>query len=216
MAATGSERKRQPKAKNANGQPQRRNRQQEVTDAAIRIFWEKGYSAASVQDVADAVGVLKGSLYYYIDSKEDLLLGIFAESHRQASEIVAEAAAAEGGPLDRLGIYVERYVRWYLDNVERVSLYFRDWRYLTGDARARVVEERATYRRFVQKQVTEARELGELPETLDLRLSVLFVLGAINSVSDWYRGGGPHPPGDIAETFRRMAIASLNAPAADD
>src|SRR4051812_25001793 len=51
----------------------KRNREAEVIDAAVEVFFEKGYSAASIQDVADRVGVLKGSLYYYIDSKEDLL-----------------------------------------------------------------------------------------------------------------------------------------------
>ena len=49
-----------------------RARDREVIEAAVKIFWEKGYANASVQDVADALGMLKGSLYYYIDSKERL------------------------------------------------------------------------------------------------------------------------------------------------
>jgi hypothetical protein len=46
-----------------------RRRRQELIDAAARIFHEKGYEAASIQDIADALGILKGSIYYYIDSR---------------------------------------------------------------------------------------------------------------------------------------------------
>ena len=55
----------------ANGaKPRRRpNREADVIDAAIEVFYQRGYAAATIQDVADKVGVLKGSLYYYIDSK---------------------------------------------------------------------------------------------------------------------------------------------------
>lgn len=207
MATAG----RAKRGEGAEEQPQRRNRHQEVIDAAIAIFWEKGYSAASVQDVADAVGVLKGSLYYYIDSKEDLLLEIFAESHRQASEIVAEARALDVTPLERLRFYIERYVTWYLDNVERVSLYFRDWRYLKGDARARLVSERSTYEWFVREQLEAARKGEELPDRLDIQLSAFFVLGALNSVAEWYRRTGPGEPAEIATTYSAMAISALMA-----
>ena len=51
-----------------------RRRQQEVIEAAARVFHEKGYESTSIQDIAEAVGILKGSLYYYIRSKEDLPL----------------------------------------------------------------------------------------------------------------------------------------------
>ena len=56
---------------------QRRNRSQDVLEAAVRVFHKKGYASSSIQDIADEVGVLKGSLYHYIDSKEDLLISIF-------------------------------------------------------------------------------------------------------------------------------------------
>src|SRR6266576_966289 len=79
----------------------RRNRKVDVTDAAIDVFWRKGYSAASVQDVADSVGVLKGSLYYYIDSKEDLLYEILHGVHEEALARIEAAIGAETATLDK-------------------------------------------------------------------------------------------------------------------
>lgn len=80
-----------------------RVRDREVLDAAINIFWEKGYSGTSVQDVADALGMLKGSLYYYIDSKEDLLEMIFSDSHDEVQKITDEVLALDLDPGTRLG-----------------------------------------------------------------------------------------------------------------
>src|SRR5690242_21930048 len=61
-----------------------RRRQQEIVEAAARVFHEKGYESTSIQDIADAVGILKGSLYYYITSKEDLLFEIIRGVHEEA------------------------------------------------------------------------------------------------------------------------------------
>src|SRR5947207_409360 len=61
-----------------------RRRQQEILEAAARVFHEKGYESTSIQDIADEVGILKGSLYYYIRSKEDLLYEIIRDIHDDA------------------------------------------------------------------------------------------------------------------------------------
>ena len=102
-------------------------------EAAVDVFRLKGYSAASIQEVADRVGVLKGSLYYYISSKEDLLARIVDEVHRQSTEILEEVQALPEPAIDRIRIYIERHVEWYLGNLSEVSVFFREWRHLSGD-----------------------------------------------------------------------------------
>jgi AcrR family transcriptional regulator len=79
-----------------------RARDREVIEAAVEIFWEKGYANASVQDVADRLGMLKGSLYYYINSKESLLVKIFDDSHAEIKDITDVAVGSEGSALERL------------------------------------------------------------------------------------------------------------------
>src|SRR6476620_11041579 len=111
----------------------RRNREIDVMDAAVDVFWRKGYTAASVQDVAERVGILKGSLYYYISSKEDLLFRIVDDVHEQSRRILDDVVELDTTPLERLRTYMERHVKWCLENVEAVTVYFRDWGYLTGE-----------------------------------------------------------------------------------
>src|ERR1700733_2856056 len=86
------------------------NRQAEVTEAAIEIFWQKGYRAASIQDVAEKVGVLKGSLYYYIESKEDLLWRVIEDVHEEWSEILEQAGGLDVGPIERIHGFINLLV----------------------------------------------------------------------------------------------------------
>src|SRR3979409_285251 len=112
-----------------SGKPKKRNREAEVIDSAVEVFFDKGYSAASIQDVADRVGVLKGSLYYYIDSKEDLLSRIVDDVHRESTEILEAVQALDVPAIEAVRIYIEKHVGWYLSNVKEVSVFFREWRH---------------------------------------------------------------------------------------
>jgi AcrR family transcriptional regulator len=195
----------------SNGPPrERRNREAEVIDAALHVFSKKGYSAASIQDVADAVGVLKGSLYYYIDSKEDLLFRIFDESHRQASVIADEITTdTDTPPLQRLQTFFERYTRWYLDNFERVSLYFREWRYLTGERRETVLAQRRAWERLVSSLIKEAKSRGDVGDDVDVKYATFFALGSVNSIPEWYRPSGRDSATRIAREYATMIVRSL-------
>ena len=187
----------------------KRNREAEVLDAAIDVFYRRGYAASTIQDVADKVGVLKGSLYYYIDSKEDLLHRIFTESHAQSLILLADADALDAPPLERLRSYFRAYVLWYLKNVERVTIYLNDWKVLTGRRRAEVIEQRAVYEQFIARHIDEARRDGMLSSEIETKYAVFFLLGAINGVPTWYRRKGPDSPEHIAQSYADMAVATL-------
>src|SRR3954451_16198756 len=105
----------------------RRKRDEEVLDAARRLFAERGYADTSVQDVADELGILKGSLYHYIRTKEDLLFWLLEDVHSDVEEILEEVAQAEGlNPIERIAPYVRRQVLYNLDNLERTFIYYHD------------------------------------------------------------------------------------------
>jgi TetR/AcrR family transcriptional regulator, cholesterol catabolism regulator len=185
---------------------ERRNRQDEVLEAAIEIFHRRGYAAASIQEVADHVGVLKGSLYYYIDSKEDLLARIFAESDRQVSELMEETAKLDAPGIERLRAFFEVWSLWYLANVERASLYFSEWRHLTGKRLESVIAQRHRYEQYVAALIDEAKDDGDADPSLDTRYSCLFILSATGGLATWYKRDGPDPPQHIAVVYADMIV----------
>lgn len=183
----------------------RRNRDQDVLDAGIKVFYAKGYAAASVQDVADVVGVLKGSLYHYISSKEDLLFRIFEGSHAQAVQIMDAITARDLPPRQRIHAYLAEIVRWYLSNIERVSLYFNEWRYLTGDKAELVLQHRRVFAKFVYDMLIEGSD--QLRRNVDPRLAHFYILGAINNIPVWYRRAGPYSADEVSTEFASMSVA---------
>src|SRR5262245_1297495 len=82
-------------------------RRQEIIDAAAEVFHRKGYSDASIQDIADEVGLLKGSLYHYIEAKEDLLFAVLSGVYELARQNIDHVRAMdELRPIERLRAYI--------------------------------------------------------------------------------------------------------------
>src|SRR6195952_3331686 len=127
------------------GRQERFNRDQNVIDSATSVMSERGYAATSVQEIADRVGVLKGSLYHYFSSKEELLFRVLSESHLDAVRIAGEVEELGLEPIDELMEFLRRFCLWFLANVDRANIFFTEARQLTGE---RLAENQTNGRQF--------------------------------------------------------------------
>jgi AcrR family transcriptional regulator len=188
---------------------QRRNRSQDVLEAAVRVFHKKGYASSSIQDIADEVGVLKGSLYHYIDSKDDLLARLFEDSSEQFMAMLDEADALDAPPVERLRRFAYSCSYWYLQNIERVTIYANEWKHLTGKRLKTVVGIREDYERRLASLIGEVKEAGEARADLDVNFATYFIFGALNGLPEWYRRRGPDSPERIAESYSGLIVATV-------
>jgi AcrR family transcriptional regulator len=188
----------------------KRNREADVIDAAIEVFFEKGYPAASIQDVADRVGVLKGSLYYYIESKEDLLFRIFDDVHEQSTAILREVQEQELPAIETVRVYIEKHVEWYLKNVKEVSVFFHEWRHLSGERLRTAKERRRGYEERFRELITKAQKAGDINPDVDPKYASFYVLAAVNAVPDWYRPRGADSAREIAMSYADMTVGVLS------
>jgi TetR/AcrR family transcriptional regulator, cholesterol catabolism regulator len=189
-----------------------RTRDSEVLEKAIGVFYRKGFAATSIQDLADELGMLKSSLYYYITSKDALLRRIFEDSHAGAMEVVERVEAMDAPPLERIHAYLQQYAEWFLENSERASLYAREWRYLTGEFYDEVAAQRSYYDDVLIRLIDEAKEAGAIPPGLPTRYAGYFVLGSVSSLTDWYRPSGSDDPHTIATVWADMGMRLLTHP----
>src|SRR6202043_297981 len=88
----------------------REERWAELIETATQVFYEKGYDGASLQDIAERLGMLKGSLYYYIQTKEDLLFEVISTVHQDGLAVIQARAEAPGEPLQRLQNVIQGHV----------------------------------------------------------------------------------------------------------
>jgi len=189
--------------------PGSKKREREIVDAAAEIFRRRGYAETSVQDVADAVGILKGSLYYYIDSKEDLLYRVLIEVHDDARGIVDEVAQMDAPPLERLHAYIRRHVEHNTRNLTKIAVFYHDFNLLTEERRTEIVEHRKLYEDFVEGLIREAQKAGEVDKSLDPKISAYFILGGVNWVYTWFRPRGRLGSEELGELYAELSIRGL-------
>jgi AcrR family transcriptional regulator len=186
-----------------------RRREREILEAAVRIFHERGYANTSVQDIADAVGILKGSLYYYIDSKEDLLFRVLSDIHEDTRGIVDQIQALDGTPLEKLREYVRSHIEYSATNLTPIAVYHHDFGLLAPKRRSKIVRRRRFYEGFLISVVEDAQARGEMDEKLDPTLVVNGIFGAINWIYTWYKPGGSVGPRQLGELYGEILIKGV-------
>lgn len=191
----------------------RRKRDNEVVDAAAKVFYERGYAGATVQDVADELGILKGSVYHYIDTKEDLLFRLFEQAHNEVGQIVDEVATAEDlDPLAQLARYVRRQVLHNLANVELMAIYYHEMERLSSERRSAVIDWRRLHERFLAGLIEQAQAAGLAHAGGDPALLANCVFATIIWPYRWYRpdrDGGPEAIADICVAY---VLAGVTGP----
>lgn len=184
------------------------NREADIHAAALRIFREKGYHGTSMQDIAEEVGILKGSLYHYISSKEELLARLFEGALEEVLDELARIAGGEGTAPERLRAMVRAYVLAVVRNLDSVGVYLREWRALPSPELSRVKQRRRSMRRLFERVIEEGMRSRDLARG-DPKLGALAILGMCNWVYEWYRPRGRLAPEAIADEFARRALSAL-------
>ena len=164
-------------------------RKSELTRQAARLFAQKGYHGTSIGDLAEAMGVQKGSLYAHIESKADLLW-----------EVARDGAGAFHGALDgipdelkateKIRLALRAHLRVVAEQLDVATVFIREWRYLEGERREAFLTERRRYEERFRALFREGRELGELRTDLDDATATLLALSAANWAYTWLRPGG--------------------------
>lgn len=195
----------------ASGQRPRtpRKRDQEVLDAAAKVFHKVGYSDASIQEVANELGILKGSLYHYIDSKEDLLFRLVDQTHDEVHQVLEDVAAIEGlEPAERIGAYVRRQVEYNFANLLQVTVYFRELDRLSPKRRATIIARRREHEQWLTDLIVEAQKCDQADPELDAQVLSRNIFASIIWTYRWYR-----PERDdgerVAEICAKFAVNGL-------
>jgi AcrR family transcriptional regulator len=212
---TGSARSR-AKAKPAAGTRARAGRangarrEREVLDAATKVFSSRGYADASVQDIADELGILKGSLYHYIDSKEDLLFRLMDETHEEVEAILAEVQELESDdPLYLLQEYFARQAAYMTGSVAKMSIYYHDLDQLSEARHKDLVRKRRVHEKFVIDLIQQAQARGEVDKTLDPQLTVNFLFGSMIWIYRWYKPNGKIKADDVRQGLADFVTRAL-------
>jgi AcrR family transcriptional regulator len=181
-------------------------RRTELTREAARLFAEKGYHGTSIGDIAQAMGVQKGSVYAHIASKQDLLWEIASEGaaafHAALDEIDGTAPAVE-----RIRLALRGHLRVVAEQLDVATVFVREWRYVDDERREQFVGERRRYEERIRELFREGRDLGELRSDLDTAAAALLFLSAANWAYTWLQPG--RDTDELADRFFRLLVDGM-------
>jgi AcrR family transcriptional regulator len=187
----------------------------EILQAAGEVFDEKGYQAARIEDIAARVGILKGSLYYYIETKEDLLFALSENAHTTGlTSIVEQPELAAADAPTRLGAFVLRWMDVLAANPPYATVTDREVGALSGERYEQVMAKRNELHGFVRGLIEQGIANGDFDPATDPGVATNSVFQMLNATSGWFRASGRLAIPDIAEWYRTFVLRGLAAPSA--
>lgn len=181
------------------------NRREAILREAARLFREKGYERTSVRDLADAVNMQSGSLFYHFDSKEDILVEVMNEGIDGLIARLNESLKAAQSPREKLHTLLRIHLSEMLEKApDAMAVYLFEWHSLSPAAQARLIAQRDAYENRVSALLAEIAETGLISS--DIKLFRLFLLGALNWTSTWYNPQGELDASQIAERFLNFIV----------
>ncbi|WP_282691737.1 TetR/AcrR family transcriptional regulator [Streptomyces sp. CC208A] len=185
-------------------------RRRELLETAAEVFAAQGYNATTVRQIADAAGMLAGSLYYHFDSKESMLDEILSSFLTELWEGYDTVLAAGLGPRETIEALVTESFREIDRHRAAVAIYQKESRHLTDLPRFHYLAD--SQRRFEKAWLgTLERGVagGVFRADLDIRLAYRFVRDTVWVAASWYRPGGRHRPEEIARQYLSMVLDGI-------
>ena len=183
----------------------------DIVSAAAKVFRTKGYHAATVRDIADEVGLLKGSLYHHFDSKEELLYLVVKEPIAQMYRTMAEIAEADGRATDKLKRAISAHLEAFDRHYPHLFVYLRERESVKRRFREMIGFSPKDYERCWQQILREGVESGEFRTDLDIQVASYGLLGMLNWLYKWYDPQGRLSVQEVAAQFTSLALAGLAA-----
>jgi TetR/AcrR family transcriptional regulator, cholesterol catabolism regulator len=188
--------------------PQVGARTQQIIDAAARVFREKGYDGTTLRDIAKEAGLLPGSLYYHIRSKEDLLRLIVEQPIRDLHAHLEEVVASDAPAAQKLAQAIAAHLRCFDRHYPYLFVNLRNM--LQVDSMRSSMRKRAKrYEEFWQQILNQGVKTGEFPAGLDVKVVSFAILGMCNWMHRWYRQEGRLSMEEIIQQFTGLVIDGL-------
>lgn len=183
-------------------------RLEEVLQSAANIFFAKGFHATSIEDVARDVGMLKGSLYYYIKSKDDLLFQLLLAGIEDSDAYIAQQIDPEGDPVEQLERAIRAQIDYIIRNRVQFGLFLHEFDSLSGKRQHKLISVMSRYNSRFVDLVRRGQQQGELMPG-EPWIIVNGILGMCNWLYRWYDTDEISDPEQVKRIFVRTLLHGI-------
>ena len=183
-------------------------RLEEVLRSAANIFFAKGFHATSIEDVARDVGMLKGSLYYYIKSKDDLLFRLLLAGIEDGDAYIAQHIDSQRDPLEQLERAIQAQIDYIIQNRVQFGLFLHEFDSLSGKRQHKLISVMSRYNSRFVDLVRRGQEQGKLMEG-EPWIVVNGILGMCNWLYRWYDSDHVTDAEEVKKVFLHMILEGI-------
>ncbi|XJZ28963.1 TetR/AcrR family transcriptional regulator [Bacillota bacterium Lsc_1132] len=181
-----------------------------ITEQSIKLFVKKGFTETSIQDIVDALGVTKGTFYYYFTSKEELLMNIHLcyinDMLSQQERILKDESKNSKQKLFDI-------IFMLISNIKTqgpaAKIFFREMRNLSKERLALIIPKRDQFRFNMEKLVRDGIKKGEFRSDLNPSIVTFGILGIANWSYQWFNPTGEASDWEVAEVFVEMILNGI-------
>ena len=182
-----------------------------VLRSAANIFFAKGFHATSIEDVARDVGMLKGSLYYYIKSKDDLLFQLLLAGIEDGDAYIAKQIDPEGAPVEQLERAIRAQIDYIIQNKVPFGLFLHEFDSLPGKRQHKLTSVMSRYNNRFVELVQKGQQQGKLMQG-EPWIIVNGMLGMCNWLYRWYDTDQVSDPEQVKQAFIEMIFRGIRKP----
>ena len=180
-------------------------KRERILQEAVALFYARGFTATTLDDIAAALGVTKPFIYTHFRSKTDLLAALCTPTIEHSLAAVANAAKGPGTPTDRLYRAVVDFAKVVLERQANIAIFFREEKHLAPAALAEITSLRKRFDRTLSQLLTEGVAAGEF-EVADVNLAALAIGGMISWAYTWHRANGRLPLDALCARLSELAL----------
>ncbi|MEX3745529.1 MULTISPECIES: TetR family transcriptional regulator [Lysinibacillus] len=176
----------------------------EILRTAANLFNRNGYFQTTIEDLANELRLTKGAIYYYVESKEDLLFQCHTLVATECIERIKEIAKSNKTPVEKLEAAMESLIMLMVEDDAVFSVVNRA-NMLSGDMRAEALRQRDEYESIFQSIIEEGITEGYF-HSENKKLAKLLILGAINSIPYWFKKQDEESDQEVVKFFSQNLI----------
>lgn len=181
-------------------------KRERTIDAAVDLFYERGYENTTLDAVAERLGVTKPFIYAYFGSKAELLAEICARGIASSMTAIDSVMELEASPTEKLAILGERFVTAVLESQMHIAIFTREEKNLDPDDFRRISDMRRDFDAKLNLLLREGCTAGEF-DIADVGMAALAIGGMVSWAYVWFRPSGRLQLADVAKEMTRVILA---------
>lgn len=181
-----------------NSESTGKNKRNEILVQAARLFRKKGFSGTSMQDIARDVGIRKGSIYYYFNSKNEIFREVLSKGISPLLKNAEFIMLKDLSPAEKLRELICSHIYYIMHNNYSLVLYFQEKEKISAEETKVYLDSRIKYEKIFKDVLAQGIEEGSFPK-IDVVFTIYAILGMCNWIIQWYNPKGPRNPQEIID-----------------